>query len=71
MENYEYSGLIVGGIVVVLLVRLAIGYWASKRVETTNDYVLAGRSLPIWMAAPSIISRSRKRHMSMARNDIR
>ncbi|CAG1011590.1 Sodium/pantothenate symporter [Anaerolineales bacterium] len=56
MENYEYSGLIIGGIVVILIIRLAIGYWASKRVETTNDYVLAGRRLPIWMAAPSIMA---------------
>ncbi len=56
MEEYAYSGLIIGGIVVILLVRLAIGYWASKRVQTTNDYVLAGRRLPIWMAAPSIMA---------------
>lgn len=56
MQQYEYASLIVGGIVVILLVRLAIGYWASKKVETTNDYVLAGRRLPIWMAAPSIMA---------------
>lgn len=56
MQDYAYSGLIIGGIVVILLVRLAIGYWASKKVETTNDYVLAGRRLPIWMAAPSIMA---------------
>ncbi|MCK7506350.1 MAG: sodium:solute symporter family protein [Desulfobacterales bacterium] len=36
--------------------RLGIGYWASKKVVTTNDYVLAGRRLPIWMAAPSIMA---------------
>jgi SSS family transporter len=56
MDGYEYSGLIIGGIVVILLVRLGIGYWASKKVQTTNDYVLAGRRLPIWMAAPSIMA---------------
>lgn len=56
MDGYEYSGLIIGGIIVILLIRLGIGYWASKRVETTNDYVLAGRRLPIWMAAPSIMA---------------
>ena len=55
-ENYEYAGLIVGGIVVILLVRLAIGYWASRRVETTVDYVVAGRRLPLWMAGPSIMA---------------
>ncbi len=56
MQTYEYSGLIIGGIVAILIVRLAIGYWASKKVETTTDYVLAGRRLPIWMAAPSIMA---------------
>lgn len=56
MENYEYSGLIIAGIVVILIIRMAIGYWASKRVETTTDYVLAGRRLPWWMAAPSIMA---------------
>ncbi len=56
MENYEYSGLIVGAIVVLLFIRLGVGYWASRKVETTTDYVLAGRRLPIWMAAPSIMA---------------
>lgn len=56
MADYEYSGLIIGGIVVILVVRIIIGYWASRRVQTTNDYVLAGRRLPIWMAAPSIMA---------------
>ena len=56
MDGYQYSGLIIGGIVVILIVRIIIGYWASQRVHTTNDYVLAGRRLPIWMAAPSIMA---------------
>lgn len=56
MDGYEYSSLIIGGIVVILVIRLGVGYWASKRVETTTDYVLAGRRLPLWMAAPSIMA---------------
>lgn len=56
MEDYAYSGLIIGAIIAILIVRLAIGYWASTKVETTTDYVLAGRRLPIWMAAPSIMA---------------
>lgn len=55
-QSYEYSGLIIGGIVVILIIRLIIGYWASKKVETSIDYVLAGRRLPLWMAAPSIMA---------------
>ena len=54
--DYEYSGLLIGGIIVILLVRLVIGFWAAKKVETNVDYVLAGRRLPLWMAAPSIMA---------------
>jgi len=53
---YEYAGLIIGGIIVMLIVRMIIGWWASKKVETNVDYVLAGRRLPLWMAAPSIMA---------------
>lgn len=56
MEEYQYAGLIIGGIVVILIVRLIIGIWASRKVENNVDYVLAGRRLPLWMAAPSIMA---------------
>ena len=55
-QAYEYAGLVIGGIVVFFLIRLAIGYWASRRVETTVDYIVAGRRLPIWLAAASIMA---------------
>lgn len=54
--EYEYTGLIIGGIILILIVRMMIGYWASKKVKTNVDYVLAGRRLPLWMAAPSIMA---------------
>jgi solute:Na+ symporter, SSS family len=34
-----------------LLLNLAIGLWASRRVSTTQDFILAGRSLPLMLAA--------------------
>jgi SSS family transporter len=56
METYEYAGLIIGGIILILIVRIIIGFWAARKVETNVDYVLAGRRLPLWMAAPSIMA---------------
>src|SRR5512139_2008975 len=56
MEGYEYSGLVIGGISVILVIRMIIGFWAAKKVQTNVDYVLAGRRLPLWMAAPSIMA---------------
>ncbi|GAB3177095.1 high affinity choline transporter 1 [Telluribacter humicola] len=38
-------------IVIYLLLNLGIGMWASRRVSTTRDFILAGRSLPLVLAA--------------------
>jgi SSS family solute:Na+ symporter len=38
-------------IIIYLLLNLAIGLWASKRIKTTTDFVLAGRKLPLILAA--------------------
>ena len=37
-------------VVVYLLLNLAVGYWASRRVQNTQDFVLAGRRLPLALA---------------------
>jgi SSS family solute:Na+ symporter len=38
-------------IIVYLLVNLGIGLWASRRISNTTDFVLAGRRLPLALAA--------------------
>ncbi|GAB4481637.1 MAG: sodium:solute symporter family protein [Anaerolineae bacterium] len=48
--------LIVAGIGVFFVIRLAVGYLASRRVQTTADYVVAGRRLPVYLAGASIMA---------------
>ncbi|MGA8515184.1 MAG: sodium:solute symporter family protein [Burkholderiaceae bacterium] len=36
-------------VILYLLVTIAIGLWAAKRVKTTTDFAIAGRSLPLVM----------------------
>ena len=31
------------------LAMLGIGFWASKKIKSTEDYLIAGRSLGFWM----------------------
>ncbi|MBN1261536.1 MAG: sodium:solute symporter family protein [Anaerolineae bacterium] len=54
--TYDHAGLVLGGIGIFFLIRLAIGYYASRKVETATDYVVAGRRLPIWLAGASIMA---------------
>jgi len=39
-----------------LAVTVAIGLWAARRVHDSRDYVLAGRSLPLYMAAATVFA---------------
>lgn len=55
-EAYEYAGLVIGGIVVLFLIRLAVGYYASRKVQNAADYIVAGRRLPIYLASASIMA---------------
>ncbi len=56
LEGYHAAWLVILFIVIFFLVRLAVGIWASRRVEDNTDYVVAGRRLPIHMAAASIMA---------------
>lgn len=38
-------------IIAYLLLNLGIGLWASRKITTTTDFVLAGRRLPLFLAA--------------------
>ena len=43
-------------IVVYLLLTILIGFWSSKYVKNTEDFVLAGRSLPLPLAASAMFA---------------
>ncbi|MCU0420983.1 MAG: sodium:solute symporter, partial [Cyclobacteriaceae bacterium] len=48
--------MLLASIVVYLLATLAIGYWASRKVKTSGDFMLAGRSLPMVLSASALFA---------------
>lgn len=44
------------GIGVYFLLMALIGYWAGRRVKTMEDYLVAGRRLPFYLAVPTIVA---------------
>ena len=36
-------------VIAYLIVTIAIGLWAARRVKTTADFAIAGRHLPLFM----------------------
>jgi SSS family transporter len=50
------NGLLLGFIALYLLGTLAIGWWASRRVKTTADFVMAGKGLPMMLVACALFA---------------
>ena len=48
--------MLLGFILVYLLVTIAIGAYAARRVHTTRDFVIAGRRLPLPLAASALFA---------------
>jgi len=48
--------MLIGSVVAYLLVTIAIGLWAARRVHNSKDYVVAGRSLPLYMNTATVFA---------------
>jgi SSS family transporter len=48
--------MLIASVVLYLLVTIAIGLWAAMRVKNSRDYVVAGRSLPLYMSAATVFA---------------
>ena len=48
--------MLIASVVLYLLVTIAIGLWAALRVKNSTDYVLAGRSLPLYMTTATVFA---------------
>jgi SSS family solute:Na+ symporter len=48
--------MLIGSVVAYLLVTIAIGLWAAMRVRNSKDYLVAGRSLPLYMTTATVFA---------------
>ena len=44
------------GIAVYISVLIGIGFWSSRKVKGMNDFLVAGRRLPLWMATATLLA---------------
>jgi SSS family transporter len=48
--------VLIAFVVLYLIVTIAIGLWAAQRVHNSRDYVVAGRSLPLYMNTATVFA---------------
>jgi SSS family solute:Na+ symporter len=51
----EQSTILIG-VCIYMLVMLGIGIYAAKRTSSADDFMVAGRSLPLWLCAGSVMA---------------
>ncbi len=44
------------GVGVYLVVMLVIGIWASRRTGSTENFIVAGRRMPLWIASATLVA---------------
>ena len=48
--------MLIAWVVAYLAITIGIGLWAAKRVHSSKDYLVAGRSLPLYMSAATVFA---------------
>ncbi len=48
--------MLITSIALYLAVSIAIGIWAARRVHNSRDYIIAGRSLPLYMSFATVFA---------------
>jgi SSS family transporter len=48
--------VLIASVVVYLLVTIAIGLWAAKKVSNAKDFLVAGRRLPLYMTTATVFA---------------
>ena len=48
--------MLITSVVVYFLVTIGIGLWAAQRVKNSRDYLIAGRSLPLYMNMATVFA---------------
>lgn len=50
------QGIIIGGIGLYLVAMLLVGWWAARRIRDAEDFVVAGRNLPLWLCSSTLLA---------------
>lgn len=48
--------MLLASIILYLILTVVVGFWAARKVTTSGDYLLAGRSLPLWLGASALFA---------------
>ncbi|MCF8068694.1 MAG: sodium:solute symporter family protein [Desulfobacterales bacterium] len=54
--DYQYASWVLWGLIIYVIGMLGVGYYASKRVKNTTDYIVAGRRLGTFFTTGTVFA---------------
>lgn len=56
LGTYPHARAVLAGVIVYMLVMLAFGWWSSRQVKTSEDFIVAGRRLPLFFTTATLFA---------------
>ncbi|MEW5784599.1 MAG: sodium:solute symporter family protein [Bacillota bacterium] len=56
ISSYPHANMVLIGIIIYMLAMLAIGWWSSKRIKDSTDYIVAGRRLSLFLTTGTLFA---------------
>ncbi len=47
---------IITGVVIYLAAMLVVGLWASRKISNSDNFLVAGRSMPLWLVSATLVA---------------
>jgi len=56
LGSYPYAGMVIIGIIVYMIGMVLVGWWSSRQIKNTDDYIVAGRRLNLFFATGTLFA---------------
>ena len=56
MEKFTHSSQALAILIVYLIIMIGIGWYASRRIKGSADFIVAGRRLPLWLSVGTLVA---------------
>lgn len=56
LGTYQYGGMVLFGVIIYMLVMVGIGWWSSRKIKDSTDYIVAGRRLPLFFTIGTLFA---------------
>ena len=55
-DSFQHTHMVITGLALYMLLMLAVGWWSRKQIRSSDDFIIAGRRLPLLLTAGTLFA---------------